>query len=83
MVPLHIHVVVEGFLATCQVRFNIIDQYTCVLTNTAQELTPYRFEFKCGTSKIRKYSLTVPRFEPGSLEQTKDASANSAMLPLP
>jgi hypothetical protein len=34
--------------------YNIIGQYTCTLTNNAQELTPYRLEFKCHTSRIRK-----------------------------
>jgi hypothetical protein len=37
----------KGFLATCLVQSNIIDQYTCILTNNAQELTSYRSEFKC------------------------------------
>ncbi len=67
MVPLHIHIVVKGFLATHLVESNIIGQYTCILTNNAQELTPYRFGFKCDTNRIRKYFLSVLRFETGSL----------------
>jgi hypothetical protein len=49
MVPLHIHIVVNGY----------------ILINNAQDLTTYRFEFKCNTNKRRKYVLFVPRFEPG------------------
>ncbi len=41
-----------------------------MLTNNAQELTQYRFEFKCDTKGMRKFSLSVLRFEP--------ALANSA-----
>jgi hypothetical protein len=48
----------------------------------AQELTPYRFEFKCNTSRKRKYFLFMPRFEPGSLGLTMDALANYARPPL-
>jgi hypothetical protein len=33
------------------------------LTNNAEELTPYRFEFKCDTN-INVF-LPLPRFEPG------------------
>jgi hypothetical protein len=51
---------------------NIIGQYTCLLTNNVQELTPYRFEFKCDTNRIRI------RFEPVSLGWMTDALANSA-----
>jgi hypothetical protein len=32
------------FLAACQVGSNIMGQYECILTNNAQELTPFRFE---------------------------------------
>jgi hypothetical protein len=35
-----------------------------MLTNNGQELTQYRFEFKCGTKGMRKFSLSVLRFEP-------------------
>jgi hypothetical protein len=48
-------------------------QYTHILTNNAQDLRPYRFEFKCNTNRKRKYFMSVQRFEPRS------ASANSAM----
>ena len=64
----------------CQVGSNIIDQYTCILTNNSQELTPCRFEFKCDTNRRRKYFLSAQRFEPGSLGWTTDTLANSAML---
>jgi hypothetical protein len=37
MVPLQIHIVVKGICATCLVVSNIIDQYTCILANNAQE----------------------------------------------
>ena len=66
-------------MATCLVGSNIIGQYTCILTNNAQELTPYRFEFKCDTNRIRKYFLSMPRFEPGSLGWMTNALANSTM----
>jgi hypothetical protein len=70
-----------GFLATCLKGSNIISQYTCILTNNAHELTPYRFGFKCDTNKQNKKIFSVePRFEPGSLGWTKDALANSATL---
>ncbi len=38
-----------------------------VLTNNAQELTPYRSELKWDINRNRKYFLSVQRFEPGSL----------------
>jgi hypothetical protein len=59
----HIYIVVNLFLATCLVGSNIIDQHTCILTNNAHELTPYRLEFKFDTSRIRKYFLSVLKFE--------------------
>jgi hypothetical protein len=68
------------FLATCLVRSNIIDQYKCLLTNSAQEITPYRCEFKCDTNRIRKYFLSVLWFEHRSLGWMTDAIANSALL---
>ena len=52
-----------------------------VLTNDAQLLTPYRFEFKTDANRIRNF-LSASRFEPGSLGWTKDASANSATPPV-
>jgi hypothetical protein len=60
---------------------NIIGQYTFILTKNAQELTPYRFGFKCDTNRIRKYFLSELRFEPRSLGwTTTDALANSDRL---
>jgi hypothetical protein len=53
---------------------------TCIATNNPQELMLYRFEFKCDTSRIRKYFLFVPRSEP--LGWTMNALASSAMPPL-
>jgi hypothetical protein len=44
------------------VESNIIGQYTCILANNAQEVTPYRYEFKYDTHRIRKYFLSLPRF---------------------
>jgi hypothetical protein len=38
-----------------------------ILTNSAHTLTTYRVEFKCGTNRIRKYLLLMPRFEPQTL----------------
>jgi hypothetical protein len=61
-----------GFLATCLVGPNIISQFACKLTNNAQELIPYRFEFKRYTNRIRKYLLSEPRSEPRSLGWTMD-----------
>jgi hypothetical protein len=55
------------YLATCQVESNIIGQYTYILTNNAQALTPYRFGFKCDTNRIKTYFLSELRFEPGSV----------------
>jgi hypothetical protein len=48
-------------------RSNIICQCMCILANIAQELTPNLFGFKCDPNRIRKYFLSEPRFEPGSL----------------
>jgi hypothetical protein len=53
----------------------------CTLFN-AQELTLYRFGFKCDTNRIKKYFLSEPRFEPGYLERITGALSNSATLPL-
>jgi hypothetical protein len=64
MVPGHVHIVVNGFRQ--HAKWDPTDQYTCILTNNAQELTPYRFEFKYDSNRIRKYFRSVPRFEPGS-----------------
>ena len=65
MVPLHIQVVVKGLWQHAFWHptsfFNIQ-----ILTNDAQEFTPYRFEFKTDTNRIRKF-LSALRFEPGSL----------------
>jgi hypothetical protein len=43
---------------------NIIGQYTYILTHNAQELSPYWFELKCDTKRIKNI---MPTFEPGSL----------------
>ena len=51
---------------------------TQILANDAQELTPYRFEFKTDANRIRIF-LSAPRFEPGSLGWMTDTLANSAM----
>jgi hypothetical protein len=59
-------------LATSLVGSNIC------FKNNAQELPPYRFEFTCDTNRIRKYFLSLPRFEPGSLGWLVDGLANSA-----
>jgi hypothetical protein len=67
-------------LATYLVGSNIIGQYICILTNNAQELTPYRFGFKCDINRIRKYFLPGPRFEHRSLGWTTDVLANSATV---
>jgi hypothetical protein len=75
----HAYCVLE-FLATCLVGSNIIGQYTYILTNYAQELTPYRFRFKCDTNRIRKYFLFELTFEPRSLKRKMNTLANSAML---
>jgi hypothetical protein len=56
--------------------------YINIEANSAQELTPYIFKRKCNTDRKRKYFLSMPRFEPGSLGLTTHALANSAMLPL-
>jgi hypothetical protein len=45
-------------------------------------LTPFRFEFKCDTKTIRKYFLSMPRFELGSLGWMMNALVNSATPPL-
>jgi hypothetical protein len=36
---------------------NIISQYTFIFTNNAQELTPYRFEFKCKKQNKKIFSF--------------------------
>jgi hypothetical protein len=61
---------------------NIICEFTYLLTNNAQELTLYRFEFKRDTNRSRKYFLAMPEFEPRSLRQTTDALTNFATAPL-
>jgi hypothetical protein len=67
MVPLHIHIVVKGFyVATCQVGSNIIDQYTCILTNNAQDtlqswIKMWHKQNKKIFSVVAKI-LSVPRF---------------------
>jgi hypothetical protein len=80
----HIEIASKGFCqhAYCLVRSSIINQYTCILTNIAEELILYRYEFKCNRNKIRKYFLAVPRYEPRSLGSMTDTLANSAMPPL-
>jgi hypothetical protein len=65
-------------LATYPVGPRIICQYTHIFTNSAQELTPYRFEFKCESNRIRKYFLSMPRFQTGSLGWMTAKLANSA-----
>jgi hypothetical protein len=45
-----------GFVSTCLVGFNIICQYTYKLTNNAQELILYRFEFNM-TKKTLKSTI--------------------------
>jgi hypothetical protein len=37
--------------------------------NSAQELTPYSFGFKCDTKRIRKYFLSEPRFDPDLFDE--------------
>ncbi len=39
MVPLHINIVVKGYWLHAKWETKIIGQYTCILTNNAQELT--------------------------------------------
>ncbi len=56
-----------GFLATCLVGSNINGPFTCILTNHAQELAPYRFKFKCDTNRTRKHFQSMIHIEPGSL----------------
>ncbi len=70
-----------GLVATCLVGSNIIYQHTIILTNSAKELTPYRFELKPEANRTRKYFISTVNFETGSLRRTKAALANSA-LPL-
>jgi hypothetical protein len=48
-----------------------------ISTNDAQELMPYKFEFKSTQKESEKIS-SVPRFEPKTLEQTTDALDKSA-----
>jgi hypothetical protein len=67
MILLHIHIAVKDVFATCLPGSNIAGQYTYILTNNVQELTPYRFDFICDTNKIRKYFLYMLRLEPGPL----------------
>jgi hypothetical protein len=59
MIPLHKHIEVKGFLATYFVESNIIDHYTYILTNNAQELTHL--------NSIGKYFPSLPIFEHGYL----------------
>jgi hypothetical protein len=47
-------------------------QYTYLLTNNAQELTPKDLNFNCDTNRTRKYFLSVPRFEPGISEMNNE-----------
>jgi hypothetical protein len=53
MVSLHIYIVVKGFWQHALWDFIIIDRYTNRLANNAKELTPFRFEFKWDTSRIK------------------------------
>jgi hypothetical protein len=82
MIHLQICIAVKGFLVTCLEESNISCQYTCILTNNAQELTPYRFEFEYNTHRVRQCCLSVPRFYLGSLGFRTDSLAHSAMPPL-
>jgi hypothetical protein len=54
--------------------------HTQILKNNAQELRPYRFEFKCAKSRIRTYFLSLLKIELGSLGWKTDVLAN---LPCP
>jgi hypothetical protein len=56
--------------------------YIWLLINNVQELTPYRFEFKCDTNRTRKCFLSMPRFEPRSPGWMTVALSNSATPPL-
>jgi hypothetical protein len=69
-----------GFLATCLAGSNIIDQYTCKLTNNALELTTLQIWSIMGHKQNKKYFLSVPRFGPGYLGYTMDTLANSLKL---
>jgi hypothetical protein len=69
MVLFHTHIVVKGFWQHALWGPSL-------LVNLHQELPPNSFEFKCKTNGIRKYYLSVSRFEP---RWTTDAWANSAM----
>jgi hypothetical protein len=46
-----------GFLPTYLLEYNMIGQYTYILTNNPQELAPYRFEFKWDRQRIRNFLL--------------------------
>jgi hypothetical protein len=56
-----------GDVLTCRGHPIHTNTYSCILTNNAQELTPYRYEFKCDKNRLRKYFLSVSGFEPRSL----------------
>ncbi len=81
MVPLHKNIVVKIFGNMSSGIQHYWSIYS-ILTNNAQELTPYRFEFKSDTNRIRKYFPSMPKFEPGSLLRVTKVLANSATLPL-
>jgi hypothetical protein len=49
MVPLHIHIVVKGFWQHAYWDITLWIH----ANNNAQELTPYRFGFKCDTNRKR------------------------------
>ena len=55
---------------------------THILTNDAQELTPYRFELKTDANRIRKEFVYSEGLEPGSLRLTTNALVKSAMQAL-
>jgi hypothetical protein len=54
MVLLQVDAVVKGFW-----QHAYRGQYACILTNSAQEITPHRFEFKSHGNRIRKYFLFI------------------------
>jgi hypothetical protein len=61
MAPFHIHNIVgKGF-------WQHASWDPTIFIKNAQDLTPYRFEANCDTNRIRKYFLSLLRFESGSI----------------
>jgi hypothetical protein len=57
MVPLHIHIVIKGWW-----QHALWDPSLLLLTNDAQKLTPYKFEFNSDANRIQKDYQTSPVF---------------------